>query len=201
MNATLTDSTPVTVDASKCVSTHSRSNQAARLLWGAAWLLLFRPSPRFLYGWRRFLLRLFGARIGCEAHIYPSVRIWAPWNLEVGEFSALGHAVDCYCVDRVQIGSHVGISQYSYLCTASHDISDPHLGLTHAPIVIGEAAWVAADVFVGPGVHIGAGAVVGARSSVFKDVEPWTVVCGSPARFLKKRELVSMPQASRTPTH
>ena len=193
MNAALTDSTPATVDASKCVSNHSRSNQAARLVWGVVWLLLFRPSPRFLYGWRRFLLRLFGARIGLEAHIYPSVRIWAPWNLEVGEFSALGHAVDCYCVDLVQIGSHVGISQYSHLCTASHDISDPHLGLTHAPIVIGEAAWVAADVFVGPGVRIGAGAVVGARSSVFKDVPPWTVVCGNPARFMKKREMASTP--------
>jgi putative colanic acid biosynthesis acetyltransferase WcaF len=201
MNATLTDSTLATVDASKCVSTHSRSNQAARLLWGAVWLLLFRPSPRLCYGWRRFLLRIFGARIGVEAHIYPSVRIWAPWNLELGDYSALGHAVDCYSVDRVQIGSHVGVSQYSYLCTASHDISDPRLGLTHAPIVIGEAAWVAADVFVGPGVRIGAGAVVGARSSVFKEVAPWTVVCGSPARFLKKRELASTPRQSLAPSN
>jgi putative colanic acid biosynthesis acetyltransferase WcaF len=193
MNATTTSSEAVLVDASKCVSSHSRSNQLARLLWGFVWVILFRPSPRFLYGWRRFLLRLFGAQVGREAHIYPSVRIWAPWNLSIGEFSALGHGVDCYCVDRVSIGAHVGISQYSFLCTASHDIADPHLKLIHAPIRIDEAAWVAADVFVGPGVHIGAGAVVGARASVFKDVEPWTVVCGNPARFLKKRELNSAP--------
>ena len=191
MNATVTSPEAVLVDASKCVSSHSRSNQLARLLWGFVWVFLFRPSPRFLYGWRRFLLRLFGAQVGREAHIYPSVRIWAPWNLSIGEFSALGHDVDCYCVDRVAIGAHVGISQYSHLCTASHDIADPHLKLIHAPIRIDEAAWVAADVFVGPGVHIGAGAVVGARASVFKDVEPWTVVCGNPARFLKRRELNS----------
>lgn len=197
MNATATPSEAVLVDASKCVSSHSRANQLARLLWGVVWVFLFRPSPRFLYGWRRFLLRLFGAQVGREAHIYPSARIWAPWNLEIGAFSALGHAVDCYCVDRVCIGAHVGISQYSFLCTASHDIADPHLKLIHAPIRIDDAAWVAADVFVGPGVHIGAGAVVGARSGVFKDVEPWTVVCGNPARFLKKRELnPAVPQRS-----
>lgn len=89
------------------------------------------------------------------------------------------------------IGAHVGISQYSFLCTASHDIADPHLRLIHAPIRIDDAAWVAADAFVGPGVHIGAGAVVGARASVFKDVDPWTVVCGNPARLLKKREIRS----------
>lgn len=193
MNLVITHSAPDRVDASKCVSSHSRTNQFARLLWCFVWIFLFRPSPRFLYGWRRFLLRLFGAQVGREAYIYPSVRIWAPWNLSIGEFSALGHGVDCYCVDRVVIGAHVGISQYSFLCTASHDIADPHLKLIHAPIRIDEAAWVAADVFVGPGVHIGAGAVVGARASVFKDVEPWTVVCGNPARFLKKRELNSAP--------
>ena len=188
MNASATTPDAVPVDASRCVSSHSRTNQLARLLWGFVWMFFFRPSPRFLYGWRRFLLRLFGAKVGREAHVYPSVRIWAPWNLSIGEFSALGHAVDCYCVDRVCIGAHVGISQYSFLCTASHDIADPHLKLIHAPIHIDDAAWVAADAFVGPGVRIGAGAVVGARASVFKDVDPWTVVCGNPARFLKRRE-------------
>jgi len=186
----------VPVDASKCLSAHSHKNRIGRLLWGIAWLCLFRPTPRFLYGWRRLVLRIFGARIGREAHIYPSVRIWAPWNLEVGEFSALGHAVDCYCVARIRVGAHVGISQYSYLCSASHDISDPHLALTSAPITIEDGAWIAADVFVGPGVRVGAGAVVGARSSVFRNVEPWTVVCGNPARFLKKRELSGQTRTS-----
>lgn len=191
MNALAAHPAGSQIDASRCASSHSRANQLARLLWGFVWTFFFRPSPRFLYGWRRFLLRLFGAKVGREAHVYPSARIWAPWNLSIGEFSALGHAVDCYCVDRVSIGAHVGISQYSFLCTASHDIADPHLRLIHAPIRIDNAAWVAADAFVGPGVHIGAGAVVGARASVFKDVDPWTVVCGNPARLLKKREIRS----------
>jgi putative colanic acid biosynthesis acetyltransferase WcaF len=105
------------------------------------------------------------------------------------DYSCLGDHVDCYCVDRIKLGPHVTVSQYSYLCAASHDYQDPRMRLTTAPIEIGAGAWVAADAFIGPGVKIGEGAVVGARSSVFKDVEPWTVVAGNPARFLKKRDL------------
>jgi putative colanic acid biosynthesis acetyltransferase WcaF len=160
-------------------------------LWTFVWATFYRLSPKILHGWRRFLLRAFGANIGYKAHPYPSAKIWAPWNLEMGDYSCLSHDVDCYCVAPIKIGAHATVSQYSYLCTASHDCCDPFMPLVTAPINIGQGAWVAADVFIGPGVEVGDGAVVGARSSVFKDVEAWTVVVGSPARFLKRRRAVS----------
>ena len=161
------------------------------MLWGGVWLLFYRPSPKPLHFWRRFLLRLFGARIGSHAHPHASARIWAPWNLEMGDYSCLSHYVDCYCVALIKIGAHATVSQYSYLCTASHEIEAADMPLVTASIQIGEGAWIAADVFVGPGVKIGEGAVVGVRSTVLKDVEPWTVVAGNPAQFIKRRELKS----------
>lgn len=177
------------VDRSRATSPFSRRQQLARAVWEVVWRVFFRSSPRWLHGWRRWLLRMFGARIGRGARIYPTARIWAPWQLELGDFSCVGPEVDCYCVAPIRLGSHAVVSQYSYLCSASHDIGLPNLPLVMAPIVIGEGAWVAADVFVGMGVTIGAGAVVGARASVFKEVAPWTVVGGNPARFLKVRTL------------
>jgi len=177
------------VDVSECASSHSIWNQIARTVWGLAWCVLYRPSPKPFHFWRRFLLRVFGARIGRGAHPHASVRIWAPWNLEMGDHSCLGNFVDCYCVARVKIGAHATVSQYSYLCTASHDIEHPEMRLITAPITAGEGAWVAADVFIGPGVSIGEGAVVGARAAVFKDVPAWAVVAGNPAREIRKREL------------
>lgn len=166
-------------------SPHSRTNQLMRILWRTVWLVAYRPSPKIFHGWRRFLLRLFGAKIANDAYPHPSVKIWAPWNLEMGPLSCLGPDVDCYCVDRVVIGARATVSQYSFLCTASHDYHDPLMPLVTAPIVIGERAWVAADVFIGPGVTIGDGAVVGARSSVYRNVETQTVVVGNPARILR----------------
>lgn len=180
---------PISVDMSKACSSLSLRNRMARALWGAVWAILFRPSPRIFHGWRRSLLQLFGAKIGRGVRVYPSAQIWAPWHLEMGDFSCLGPWVDCYCVAPVRIEAHAVISQYSYLCSASHDYELPDLPLVSRSIVIGEGAWVAADVFVGMGVTVGAGAVVGARASVFKDVAPWTVVGGNPARFIKKRVL------------
>jgi putative colanic acid biosynthesis acetyltransferase WcaF len=168
-------------------SPHSRANQLIRILWRTVWLLAYRPSPKVFHGWRRFLLRMFGAKIANNAYPHPSVKIWAPWNLEMGPLSCIGPDVDCYCVDRVVIGARATVSQYSFLCTATHDYHDPLMPLVTAPIVIGERAWVAADVFIGPGVAIGEGAVVGARSSVFRNVDPWTVVAGNPVRIVKKR--------------
>lgn len=180
---------PVRVDLSKARSSLSFRNQIGRALWGAVWAILFRPSPRIFHGWRRSLLRLFGARIGRGVRIYPSAQVWAPWQLDMGGFSCLGPHVDCYCVAPIRIEAHAVVSQYSYLCSASHDHEQPNLPLITRPIVIGEGAWVGADAFIGMGVTVGVGAVVGARASVFKDVEPWTVVGGNPARFIKTRVL------------
>lgn len=170
-------------------------NKLARTVWNLVWLLLYQPSPTLLHGWRRFLLRLFGARIGRPAYLYPSARIWAPWNLEMGDHSTLAHGVDCYCVDKVKLGSFTTVSQYSYLCTATHDYSDPsilerpQMPLLTAPIRLGDRVWITADVFVGPGVSIGDGTVVLARSSVTRDLPPWVIAAGSPAEPRKRREL------------
>jgi putative colanic acid biosynthesis acetyltransferase WcaF len=183
----MTTAIPTEVNLSKVGSVHTFWNKAARLTWGMAWLILFRPSPRVCHGWRCFLLRFFGARIGRGVRVYPSAQVWAPWQLEMQDFSCLGPEVDCYCVASIRIEAHAVVSQYTYLCSASHDYELADLPLISRSIVIGEGAWVAADVFVGMGVTIGKGAVVGARASVFKDVEPWTVVGGNPARFIKRR--------------
>jgi putative colanic acid biosynthesis acetyltransferase WcaF len=165
----------------------SLANKVGRGLWNVVWLVLYRPTPRLFHPWRRFVLRLFGARIGKAVRAYPSARVWAPWNLEMGDHSCLGDWVDCYSVDKIRIGAHATVSQYSFLCTASHDYTDPSMPLVTAPISIGEHAWVTADVFVAPGVSIGDGAVILARSSVFGDIAPWVVAAGNPAQPLKRR--------------
>ncbi|MEO2033971.1 MAG: putative colanic acid biosynthesis acetyltransferase [Planctomycetaceae bacterium] len=152
------------------------------------------------FGWRRLLLRTFGARVGRNARISPSVVVWAPWNLAVGDESAIAHHVDCYCVDRLVIGSHATVSQYSLLCTASHDISTPNMQLISSPVIIDNQSWICAGAFVGPGVTVGEGAVVGAMSVVTKDIEAWTVHAGNPARMIKRRRILSAPPSASATT-
>lgn len=164
-------------------------NKFGRIIWTFIWFLLYRPSPIVCHGWRRFLLRRFGAKVGLRVHPYPTARIWAPWNLVMEDDACLSHNVICYNVAPVYLGKRVTVSQYSHLCTATHDYTDPFLPLLVAPIRIEGFAWVTADVFVGPGVTIGEGAVVNARSSVFSDIEAWTVAKGYPAKSYKKRVL------------
>lgn len=164
-------------------------NKIGRALWQVVWLLLYRPTPRLFHPWRCLLLRLFGARLGKSVYPYPSARIWAPWNLEMGDHSCLSEWVDCYCVDKIRIGAHTTVSQYSFLCTASHDYESPGMPLVSAPITLGDRVWITADVFVGPGVTIGDGAVVTARSSVFRDIPPWMVAKGNPAIPVRARNL------------
>ncbi|MGH1359554.1 MAG: putative colanic acid biosynthesis acetyltransferase [Burkholderiaceae bacterium] len=166
----------------------SRRNVMARAAWSAVWMLLFRPSPRPMHRWRCWLLRLFGAQIGDSVRIYQTTRIWAPWNLEMHDGSCLGDYVDCYNVARITLARKAVVSQYSYLCAASRDYRDPALPLIKAPITIGKHAWVTADVFVGPGVAIGAGAVITARSTVMSDIAPWVIASGNPAIGVKTRE-------------
>lgn len=176
------------IDLSKYHNALSRKHQIIRLLWGILWGLLARPLPRSLgLGWKRSLLRLFGAKIHPTAVVYSSAKIYFPRNLIMDAYSCLASDVDCYNVDVIHIGANTTVSQGTFLCTASHDITNPLNPLITAPILIEDQAWVAADAFVGMGVTIGQGAVVGARAAVFKDVEPWTVVGGNPAKFIKKR--------------
>lgn len=161
-----------------------------RLAWEVVWLLAFRPTPRWaLHGWRRFLLRCFGARIGAGCRIAPSCRVWAPWNLSMGSLSALGDGVDCYSMDRITIGSKVAVSQRSFLCAGSHDTRSLSRPLVTGPITIEDHAWVAAESFVHPHVVIHEGAVIGARSVVTQDMPAWSICAGHPCRKIKDRVL------------
>lgn len=166
------------------------SNKLKRLVWNVFCLILYRPfaGPLF-WRWRNVVLRLFGAEIGAGCKVSNSAKIWAPWNLYLGRMVSLGPGSKIYSADKIIIGDKVTISQGAYLCGASHDINYVNKPLITAPIKIERYSWVCADAFVGMGVTIGEGAVVGARAAVFKDVEPWTVVGGNPARFIKKRTI------------
>lgn len=157
------------------------------LLWWFINATLFRWTPRFCNGWRRFLLRLFGAKIGVGVLIRESVRVHYPWRLEIGDYSSIGEDVNLYTLDRIVIGKHSVVSQASYLCTGSHDIEDPHMTLIVKPITIGDGVWIAADVFVAPGVNIGNLCVIGARSTVLKDMPDGLVCYGYPCEPRRPR--------------
>lgn len=162
----------------------TRREQAGRILWALAWPL-FALSPRPLWGWRRLMLRAFRARVEAGVHIYPTVRITIPWNLELGEQCAVGDRAILYALGPIIIGSRATISQGAHLCAGTHDITRPDRPLIKPPIVIKADVWVAAEAFVGPGVTIGDGAIIGARGVVMKDVEPGAIVVGNPARSIK----------------
>lgn len=176
------------IDLSRYHNALSRKNQIIRLLWTIVWGVFARPLPRSVgCGWKRSLLRLFGAKIAPTAVVYSSAKVYYPANLTMEAYSCLASDVDCYNVALIKIGTNTTISQGAYLCTASHDITDPFNHLITAPIIIEDQAWIGAKAFVGMGVTIGQGAVVGATASVYKNVEPWTVVGGNPAKFIKRR--------------
>ena len=167
-----------------------RRHQIIRLLWGIVWAVGAKWLPRSVgSGWKRFLLRLFGAKIASTAAVYSSAKVYYPANLEMDEYACIASDVDCYNVAPIRLGKFSTVSQGAFLCTASHNITSPNHELITSPITIGDQAWVGAEAFVGMGVTIGEGAVVGARAAVFKDVEPWTVVGGNPAKFIKNRML------------
>lgn len=170
-----------------------RENYSFRMrLLRFLWYIINHTLFRFLVTkWMRIprnaLLRLFGAEIPWVSLVYASCEIWAPWNLKLGRFACVGPHTIIYNKAPVHIGHHSVISQGAFLCTASHDISHPQMRLVCEAIKIGDSAWIAADTYVGKGVKIGEGAVVGARAAVYKDVDPWTVVGGNPAKYIKKR--------------
>ncbi len=172
-------------------ATYPLSHRLFRAAWGATWFLLACWTPPPMRGWRRFLLRLFGARIASSAGIYGTARIWYPPNLEVGPHAFIGPGAKIYCMADIRIGAYALVSQGAHLCGGTHDISDPDFQLIARPIVIGEKAWIAAEAFVGPGVTVGEGAVLGARGVAMRDLESWTVYRGNPAEAVKKRALRS----------
>jgi putative colanic acid biosynthesis acetyltransferase WcaF len=159
-----------------------------RVLWALGWLLLARWTPPPLHRWRAAVLRMFGATVGRGARVYSSACIWLPANLVIGEHSVLGPRVRCYNQGRITIGNRVTVSQDASLCASSHDVSDRHFQLVLRPIAIGDDAWIAAEAFVGPGVSVGEGAVLGARGVTARDLAPWNVYVGNPARQIKLRQ-------------
>lgn len=150
-------------------------------------MLFFKTSPQFMYGWRRFLLRCFGAHIGKKVMIRPSAHIQFPWKLHIDEYSWVGDGVVLYNLDDIIIGSHTVISQRSYLCTGSHHHHNVDFSIYTKPIKIENQCWLAADVFVAPGITIGEGTVVGSRSAVFKSLPAGKICFGTPAMIVKDR--------------
>lgn len=157
-------------------------------LWWMVQALLFHPSPQIMYGWRRFLLRAFGAKIGKGVIIRPSVQVTYPWKLCIGDYSWIGDDVVLYTLGSVSIGSHAVISQRSYICTGSHDYTAEAFDIFSRDIHIADECWLATDVFVGPGVKIDPAMVIGARSSVYKNIEAAPgVYKGNPAKRVSDR--------------
>jgi putative colanic acid biosynthesis acetyltransferase WcaF len=167
-------------------------SRAYRMLWTITWLLLASWTPPSFRLWRIFLLRCFGADVASTASIRGSSKVWAPYFLVMGEHSCLGPNVICYDMARILIDDGAIVSQRAFLCAGSHAIDDPNFQLIAKPIRIGRNAWVAAEAFVGPGVSVGDGAVLGARAVAFENLDPWCVYVGNPA--MKTRKRVGGPQ-------
>lgn len=185
-----TDSNDPRLDIATNRSTkkYSRNELLLRVAWSIV-KPLFRFSPRRCFGWRRQILRLFGAQVGNEVQIYASSLIYYPWKLSIGDYSSIGEDALIYNLGQINIGKRTTISHKAHLCAGSHDYTDPTLPLLRPPINIGDDVWICAAAFIGPDVTIERGAVVGAMACVFGNVEAWTVVGGNPAKFLKKRHL------------
>jgi len=172
------------------ISPYTTKDRIRRMIWNIFWTIFAKPFPKSIASkWKRFILRSFGAKVANTAKVYSSAKIFMPWNLEMDEYSCIGDNVDCYNAAKIYLGKYVTISNYTYLCTASHNIMSSKHEQTEKPIYIGDNAWIASGVFIGPGVTIGEGVVVGAWAAVFKDIDPWCVVGGNPAKFIKKREI------------
>lgn len=178
----------------------SLANRMVRAVWSVTWLFLASWTPPPMHGWRRFLLRLFGARIAPTARVYRSTTVWLPSNLEMGAYAVLGPDVTCYCQAPILLGDFAQVAQGCHLCAGTHDVDDPNFQLITKPIVIGKRAWIAADAFVGPGVTVGEGAVLGARGVTFKNLEPWTIYAGNPVRALRRRRQFDLAAEGRIPT-
>lgn len=176
------------IGCSRNARNYSDREMVGRILWMFG-QRFFRLSPRPCFGWRRLVLRCFGAHVGPHVNLHPSTRILLPWNLSVGDWSALGEDVLVYNPGPVNIGRKVTISHGAHLCAGTHDYTCADFPVLKLPICIQDQAWVCADAFLGPGVTIGQGAVVGARAVVTKDVAPWEIVAGNPAARIGQRRI------------
>jgi putative colanic acid biosynthesis acetyltransferase WcaF len=181
----------------------SLGSRMGRLLWSAARVLLFRPSPRPCHAWRAMLLRMFGAKLGAKCHIYPGAVVWAPWNLHCEDRVSFADGAEIYNPSPMFFGSHAIVSQGAYVCGATHLYNEPEFRLVSFEMRIGAYAWICARAMVSPRVNVGEGAILGLGSVATKDLEPFGIYAGNPARLVKMRERSAMPGAvpvSATPT-
>lgn len=177
----------LSIEQNRSATKYTPREQCLRVLWGFG-KLLFRYSPRPCFGWRRFVLRCFGAKVGQNVNIYPSAVIYFPWNLIIGDWSAIGEDALIYNLGPITIGQSVTISHRAHLCAGTHDYTKANMPLLKPPIIIKEQAWICAQAFVGPGVTVGTGAIVGAAAVTMKDVPDWQIVAGNPAQIVKNRK-------------
>lgn len=174
----------------------SLKNRIARLIWNFISAIFFRFSPNPLHGFRCFLLRLFGAKVGKSVHVYPGVKVWAPWNVVLSDECGIANGVILYSQGKITIGRRAVVSQGAHLCAGTHDYNDPGFRVITMPIVIGDQAWVAAEAFIHPGIEIGEGCVIGARSVVTKNMPAWMICAGHPCKPIKEREFINNSQIS-----
>jgi putative colanic acid biosynthesis acetyltransferase WcaF len=177
------------VDPVRGGASFALSNRIYRVAWAITWRLLASWTPAYLHAWRRFLLRLFGAVVSPKAKIYPTASIWSPANLEIGDYACIGPGVIVYSMAKITFAPYSLASQRAHLCAGTHDIEDVHFQLKARPITVHARAWIAAEAFVGPGVTVGEGAVLGARGCAFRNLDAWTVYVGNPARPVKPRQV------------
>lgn len=168
-------------------SSFSLGNRIERVVWGMCWLLLARFTPPRLHCWRRLVLLLFGARIGRGTRVHGSVAIWLPRHLEIGSGALIGPGARLYNQGCIKIGDHCVISQRAHICASTHRVNDPGFTLETRPVRIGRGCWVAAEAFVGPGVTMAEGSVLGARGALFEDSEAMGIYRGNPARLIGQR--------------
>lgn len=171
------------IAANRAARKYSRREQCLRVAWAfGRWLVHLSPHP--CHGWRRAVLRLFGAKVARQARVAASAHIFMPWNLEIGEWAAIGPQVFVYSLGKVRIGQRATVSYRSHICAGSHDFTDPTIPLIKPPVTICDDAWIGTEAFIGPAVTVGRGAIVAARAVVVKDVGPRTIVAGHPARVI-----------------
>jgi putative colanic acid biosynthesis acetyltransferase WcaF len=175
------------ISANRRAAKWTARERLGRAIWDVLQVPLFRWTPRPLWAWRRGVLRLFGATVGRDVHIYPTARIFIPWNFEIRDEAAVGDRAIIYCLGAVRIGARATVSQYAHLCAGTHDHTKADMPLVKATIDIGEDAWICADAFVGPDVRVGARAVLGARGVAMRDLESGMIYAGNPALPIRER--------------
>ena len=166
----------------------SLRHRALRAAFSLVWLLLARWTPPPMHRWRILVLNIFGARVDSSARIYGSTRVWYPPNLTMAAQSVMGPEVICFCMAEIALGRRAVVSQRAHLCAGTHAVNDPNFQLQAGPIIIGDKAWIAAEAFIGPGVTVGEGAVLGARAVTMKKINPWAICVGNPAQLIKYRD-------------